>query len=38
VKIRKRPKASRIMHRDMFSNKFFVEDFLEDINTNSIID
>eukprot|EP00347_Sterkiella_histriomuscorum_P021932 403332268 len=36
--IKKRPKASRIQQKDLFSNKFFVEDFLEDINSATILE
>ncbi|CDW76390.1 UNKNOWN [Stylonychia lemnae] len=36
--IKRKPKASRIQQRDLFSNKFFVEDFLEDINSVNLIE
>lgn len=38
MKIKKKAKASKLMNIDLFNSKFFVEDFLEDINSNSIIE
>ena len=36
--IRKKNKAAKINQKDLFSSKFFVEDFLEDINTATLLE
>lgn len=36
--LKNKPRAYRIKQKDLFNNKFFVEDFLEDINKNSLLD
>ena len=36
--MRIKPRASKLTQKDMFNSKFFVEDFLDDINASSLLE